>query len=88
MEKNTIERTIEMTNEENTKSGTQKMVIEIASKQASRDFIKTCEKEVAYIAEEEVQYAIARLKAILRDKYLKANEEILVSLTVSVRTEQ
>lgn len=88
MDKNTIERTIEMTNEENTKSGTQKMVIEIASKHAQNDLSELECRKVTEIAEEEVRYAIARLKAILKDECLSFNEEILVSLTVSVRTEQ
>lgn len=88
MDKNTIERTIEMTNEENTKSGAQKMVIEIASKQAPTEQLDYGCRKITDIAEEEVHYAIARLKAILKDDCITFDQEILVSLTVSVRTEQ
>lgn len=87
MEKNTIERTIEMTSEEDVKSGAQKTVIEIASKHAQSDLREPEYRKITDITEEEVRYAIARLKAIFKDECLSFNEEILVSLTVSVRTE-
>lgn len=88
MEKNTIVRTIEMSDEADIKTGAGKMTIEISSTHTPCEVITNSDIKVTDVACDAAQYAIARLKAILSDRFVSEEEEVFVALTVSVRTKQ